>query len=111
MTKRYEDLVFRLRQAVLDGPGWTEPALRRAIAARAAAPGAGRASTEPIPADLAEFVDTVARHACSITNEDVEALRRAGYSEDEIFDIAVSAALGAGLGRLERGLAALRGEA
>ena len=38
------------------------------------------------------------------------ALQRAGSSEDAIFEITVSAALGAALGRLERGLTALRGE-
>jgi alkylhydroperoxidase/carboxymuconolactone decarboxylase family protein YurZ len=40
----------------------------------------------------------------------VAALRAAGYSEDAIFEIVASVAVGAGLGRLERGLAALRGE-
>jgi hypothetical protein len=37
-------------------------------------------------------------------------LRRAGYSEDAIFEITVSAALGAGMIRLERGLAAMKGD-
>jgi hypothetical protein len=39
----------------------------------------------------------------------VASLRRAGYSEDAIFEITSSAALGAALGRLERGMAALQG--
>ena len=45
-----------------------------------------------------------------MTDADMDALRKAGYSEDAIFDITASAAVGAGLGRLERGLAALKGE-
>jgi hypothetical protein len=40
----------------------------------------------------------------------VAALRRAGYSEDAIFETAISAAIGGGLARLERGLAALEGD-
>jgi alkylhydroperoxidase family enzyme len=50
----------------------------------------------------------VAKHAYKVTDADVEALRHAGYSEDAIFEITLSAALGAGLARLERGIEALR---
>jgi alkylhydroperoxidase/carboxymuconolactone decarboxylase family protein YurZ len=42
------------------------------------------------------------------TDEDIAGLHQAGYSEDEIFEITLSAALGAGLARLERGFAALK---
>ena len=59
---------------------------------------------------LGRYVDMVARHAYKLTDDDLAALQRAGSSEDAIFEITVSAALGAALGRLERGLAALRGE-
>ncbi len=59
---------------------------------------------------LAAHVDTVARHAWRVAPEDVAALRAAGLSEDAIYEATVAAALGAGLLRLERGLAALRGE-
>jgi len=112
---RYDDLFQRLERAVLDGRGETPPALRQAVAARTAELGgrpkdaASPASGEPIPADLRGFVDTIGRHAYRVTDEDVEALLRAGYSEDVIFEVSISAALGAGQARLERGLAALRG--
>jgi hypothetical protein len=36
-------------------------------------------------------------------------MKRAGYSEDEIFEITLSATLGPSLARLERGLALLDG--
>jgi alkylhydroperoxidase/carboxymuconolactone decarboxylase family protein YurZ len=39
----------------------------------------------------------------------IEALRNAGYSEEAIFEMTLSAAIGAGQARLERGLAALKG--
>ena len=41
-------------------------------------------------------------------DEDVEALRQAGYSEDQIFELTVSAALGAGFRRLKSALDILR---
>ena len=64
----------------------------------------------PIPSDLSEFVDHVAVAAWRVTSEEVAALLDAGYTEDEVFEVTVSASMGAACGRLERGLAALRGE-
>jgi len=66
---------------------------------------------EDIAPDLAAYVDKVALHAYKVTDEDLAALQRAGNSDDVLFETTVSAALGAALGRLERGLSALRGEA
>jgi alkylhydroperoxidase family enzyme len=52
----------------------------------------------------------VAHHAYRVTDADVAALRQAGHSDDSLFEITVAAAVGAALHRLDRGLAALRGE-
>jgi alkylhydroperoxidase family enzyme len=57
---------------------------------------------------LACYVDKVARHAYKVTDEDVEALRQAGYSEDQIFEPTVSAALDAGLERARAAFRALQ---
>lgn len=109
MSERYSDLLRCLREAVLGTRGVTEASLRAAVEARAAGLG-GRPGVGPdVPAVLTAFVDKVAQHAFRVTEDDVQGLRRAGYSEDAIFEIAASAALGAGLGRLERGLGALKG--
>lgn len=109
--------VRTLREALLQGPGETPAALRAAIAARAASLG-GRAANVAEANDvaaaspaLAAYVDKVALHAYRVVDRDVAALREAGHGEEAIFEITLSAALGAGLGRLERGLAALRGQA
>ncbi|MFL6237122.1 MAG: hypothetical protein ACJ76N_28595 [Thermoanaerobaculia bacterium] len=109
--RRYTELVERLRSSVLQGKGKTDPALRQAVAARSAELGGGPAAPPgaAIPAGLRDFVDATALHAYRITDEEVQALRQAGWSEDEIFEIALSAAIGGGLARLERGLAALQG--
>jgi alkylhydroperoxidase family enzyme len=110
--ERYDELAENQRRAMLSRQGLTDPALRQAVAARAAALSGGPvAGTGEIPEQLREYVDAIALHAYRITDEDVAALLRAGCSEDEVFEVAVSAAVGAGLARLERGLAVLRGGA
>lgn len=87
----------RLVDAVLYGPGALDPAIRLAAASGADPPEA-----------LRGYLDKVARHAYKVTDEDVAALGEAGYSEDQIFEATVSCALGAGLRRLEAGLAAIQ---
>jgi alkylhydroperoxidase family enzyme len=108
-------LVRAVERAVLASPGATSEALRRAVAARSAAlggrPGAPDAgAAADVPPALAPYVDTVARHAYRVTEEDLAALAAAGFSEDAVFEVTIAAAAGAGLARLERGLAALRGD-
>jgi hypothetical protein len=107
----HAEYVQRLFEALLTSPGDTEPSLRRAVEARSSELG-GRPSSQvdAIPPELISYVKKVALHAYKTTDEDIEALRKAGYSEDAIFEITVSAALGAGMARLERGLEALKGD-
>lgn len=96
---RYEDFRQRLVAAVLNTPGDTPGALRRTALERGTVPG-----------PLGGYVSTVARHAYRVTDADVAALRQAGHSDDALFEITVATAVGAALHRLDRGMAALRGE-
>jgi alkylhydroperoxidase family enzyme len=61
----------------------------------------------PAPPGFAAYLDKVRNHAYKVMDADVEALKDAGYSDDEIFEQTVSAAVAAGLHRLDRGLACL----
>jgi alkylhydroperoxidase family enzyme len=92
--------IQRVVAAVLDGPGTLDPDVRRAAA-----------GGEDVPEALRSYVDKVARHAYKVTDEDIDALGAAGYSEDQIFELTVSCAVGAGLRRREAGLGAIEGEA
>jgi hypothetical protein len=94
----YGSKVRQLKEAVLSGPGTLDPTVREAASLAVELPGA-----------LGPYVKKVARHAYTVTDEDITALRLAGYLDDQIFEVTVSAALGAGLVRLESGLLALRG--
>ena len=68
---------------------------------RAARPG------RPAPRELEPYLEKVRLHAYRVTDADVQLLKKKGFSEDEIFEHTVSAAVAAGLARLEAGLAAL----
>jgi hypothetical protein len=103
---RYWSLHERLVDTILGPSGVTGPELRRAALERARGI---RAASDGLPKDLAGHVDTVARHAYKVTDADVAALQR-GHSDDALFEITVAAAVGAALHRLDRGVAALRGE-
>lgn len=61
-----------------------------------------------VPAAAQTYVETVRKHAYRVTDAQVEALRAAGLGEDEIFELTVAAAVGAGLERLDAGMRALR---
>jgi len=61
----------------------------------------------PAPREFATYLEKVRLHAYKVTDGDVQALRDAGFSEDQIFEHTVSAAVAAGLERLQAGLAAL----
>jgi alkylhydroperoxidase family enzyme len=78
---RYDSLVERLRQAA-------QP-------------------DREAPPEFAPYLDKVRSSAYKVTDDDIQALRDSGYSEDVIFEQTVSVAVAAGLKRLEAGLAAL----
>jgi len=59
------------------------------------------------PPEFAPYLDKVRSNAYKVTDEDIQALRDAGYSEDVIFEQTVSVAVAAGLKRLDAGLGML----
>lgn len=93
----YENKMERLRHAVVWGPGSLAPNIRQEISE-------GSYSSSPLGA----FARKVAEHAFLVKDDDIQDLHRAHYSDDQIFEAAVSAALGAGLYRLKCVLTLLR---
>jgi len=81
METQYDDLIARLRVAA-------EP-------------------ERPAPAELDHYLEKVRLHAYKVTDGDVEELKGAGLTEDEIFEHTVSVAVAAGLERLDAGLGTL----
>jgi alkylhydroperoxidase family enzyme len=60
-----------------------------------------------VPTELVPYLDKVRLHAFRVTDEEVRALKSAGYSEDVLFEQTVSVAVAAGLERLVAGLEVL----
>jgi alkylhydroperoxidase family enzyme len=96
MSQALSRLLAATRLAVLDGPGVTDSAVRRQVA-----------SAQPPPA-LAVLVGKIRNHADRITDDDLDVLRP-HYTEDQLFEIIVAAALGAAEDRLKSALAAVEG--
>ena len=111
MKDLYPAKVHQAVEALLTHSGSCTPALRQAIEAHAAQLSGGDRETPTLPADLITYVDKVTLHAYTVTDQDVQQLKEAGYSEDAIFEITLCAGVGASLARLERGLTALKGGA
>jgi alkylhydroperoxidase family enzyme len=61
-----------------------------------------------VPDEMRSYLEKVRLHAYKVTDRDVDELKAAGFTEDEIFEHTVSAAVGAGLERIDAGLATLR---
>jgi alkylhydroperoxidase family enzyme len=59
------------------------------------------ADAPPAPQAMGEYLAKVHERAYTVTDGDVEALKDAGISEDEIFEQTVAAAVAEGLRRLE----------
>jgi hypothetical protein len=97
MSDPYADLIDRLEHAVLFERGTLPPHVRQAAAS----------TTGELPEVVSKYVQKVAKSAYTVTDEDVQLLLQVGYSQNDIFELTVSTALGAGLMRLKRGLASL----
>ena len=93
----YDRKFRRLQKAVLSSPGSLEPAIRQTISE-------GQSPSGPLGA----YARKVAEHAYLVTDEDIAELHRVHYTDDQIFEATVCAALGAGLLRLEYVMRALQ---
>ena len=94
--ERLRDEADSVVSAVLDGEGAVSVEARHAAFA-------GRADDPAV----SRYLDVVRRHAYRVTDADFESLRAAGLDDDEIFELTVAAALGAGMERLRAGLSLL----
>jgi alkylhydroperoxidase family enzyme len=82
MKSRYDDLIRELRTAA-------KP-------------------ERPAPAEFELYLAKVRLQAYEVTDRDIDELKEAGFTEDEIFEHTVSVAAAAGLDRLDAALETLR---
>ena len=96
-TDRHRPAVEALRAAVIESPGVLPAPVRHAAAKRS-----------EVPEPFADYGEMIHDHAYRITDRIVAELKKAGASEDAVFEVTAAAAYGASRRRLEAGLAALR---
>lgn len=92
----FAPLLADMYNAALSQKGELSQDLRRAAA-----------QNQGLPPALAPVVDKIARHAYRVTDEDIASLKAAGYSEDQIYEMVVSAAVGRAYSMAEKALAVL----
>lgn len=94
----FAPLLANMYDAALHTKGQLSAELRQAAA-----------RNQGLPPVLAPVVDKIARHAYRVTDEDIQGLKQAGYSEDQIYELIVAAAVGRACSMAEKALAALHG--
>ncbi len=108
MNNQFSQTVSDISKSVMAGPGETTTALRTAVTRYAETTTIEQsANTEEIPDALLPYLNKIIHHAYKTTDADFEHLKRQGYSEDELFELTISAAFGAGLARYQKGLSLL----
>jgi len=59
-------------------------------------------ASPPAPTEMAAYLEKVRDRAYAVVDRDIETLKEAGFSEDEIFEQTVAVAIAEGLRRLDR---------
>ena len=109
-SPRYPPKAAKAVENLLTREASSPPALRQAVHAQAVQLAEHRPANpadDVLPDGLAAYLDQVLFHADRMTDEDMARLQAQGYPEEQIYELTLCAALGAGLARLNRGLAAL----
>jgi hypothetical protein len=85
-----------LVERILNGPGKATPVLR-----------AQAFKDEDVPEPLRGLIDKVATRSAQITDADFADAAKAGYADDELFELVICAAVGQANRQYEAGVAAL----
>ena len=96
MPPKQRELREAVSRHVVETPATASPAVRAAAAAN-----------QGLEGERAAFVAKVTKWAYKVTDEDVAALKAAGASDDEIYELSVCAAIGESNRQLAGALAAL----
>ena len=87
--------------SLLGSPGETETSLRRAVFERV------RVASGEVPDGLAALIEKISDRPWTVSDAHISDAIEAGYSEDQIYELVLAAAAGAGVRRLDAGLRAL----
>jgi len=62
---------------------------------------------QEVPEGVRALIEKIAKHAYKVTDEDIAAAKAAGFTEDQIFELSVCAAIGQATRQYENAIAAL----
>jgi len=93
---KYKQLYESLIDRILSGEGKSSKQMRLSAFENA-----------DIPQPLATLIDKVASHAYQITDSDINTAKSAGFSEDQLFELIICAAVGQASRQYQNGVAAL----
>lgn len=96
MDAKYEPKLRDLVRRVLTQPGSLSPPVRQAAF-----------DGRDVPDDVAAYVAKVREHAYRVTDGEVAGLLSQGWSQDQVYELTLGAALGAAMERLQAGLGML----
>lgn len=94
-------------EKLLGSAGESSRDLRRAVFAAARNGTAAADAGGLMVPEVRELVEKIDRQPWTVSDDDFARMRRAQYSEDQIFELTVAAAVGAGSRRFEAGLRAI----
>jgi hypothetical protein len=89
VARRADRALERMRSRLLHGPGVLDGAVRQAAF-----------RGDPVPPSLAPLVEKIRYHAYKVIDRDIAEALAAGWSESQLFELAVATAAGAGFYRL-----------
>src|SRR5215470_250612 len=87
--------------SLLGSAGESDVSLRRGVFEQV------RTGRGEVPENLTALVGKIARRPWTVTDDDILQAREAGYSEDQVYELVLAAATGAGVRRLDAGLRAI----
>ena len=92
----YKQLYYSLLNRILKGEGQSSREQRQAAFDNA-----------NLLQPLSSLIDKIVHHAYKITDNDINAVKKAGYTEDQIFELMICGAAGQASRQYENGLSAL----
>ena len=92
--------VQQVLESVLGEQGHSEQVLRKNLFDFAKAAADTETQAPELSSDLQTFMDKLVHYPYKMLDRDVDNLKSLGYSEDQLFEMTLAAAIGAGVGRL-----------
>ena len=109
MSNPFVDKLHNMHDSITTGQGELDVSLRSKTVNYAQNLTLNEAiNSDQIPDALRPYLEKVVLHAYKTTDQDIEQLKNFGYTEDEIFELTISAAFGAGYARYLQGISVLK---